>query len=65
MPKLKTHKGIAKRIKKTGTGKLKTHKSFANHFQTKKKSKRKRALRKDKVLDKTYQTRYKKLIPYK
>ena len=28
MPKLKTHKGAAKRFKKTGTGKIKRHKAF-------------------------------------
>ena len=65
MPKIKTHKGIAKRVKKTGSGKLKVNKGFTNHFQTKKKSKRKRKLRKEKMLNKTYEKRYKKLIPYK
>jgi large subunit ribosomal protein L35 len=65
MPKIKTHKGIAKRVKKTGKGKLKTRKGFANHFQTKKSSNRKRSLRKSKTLSKNYQKRYKKLIPYK
>jgi len=65
MPKIKTHKGIAKRVKKTGSGKLKVNKGFSNHFQTKKKSKRKRHLRKEKILNKTYEKRYKQLIPYK
>ncbi|MGM0411071.1 MAG: 50S ribosomal protein L35 [Bacillota bacterium] len=65
MPKIKTHKGIAKRVKKTGSGKLKVNRGFANHFQTKKNSNRKRKLRKEKTLNKTYEKRYKKLIPYK
>ena len=65
MPKMKTHKGIAKRVKVTGKGKLKSKHGFNSHLQTHKKSKRKRALRKDKVLDKTYQKRYKRLMPYK
>ncbi len=64
MPKLKTHKGIAKRIKKTGKGKLKSRKGFHSHILTKKSSDRKRQLRKSKILDKTYQKRYKKLMPY-
>ena len=29
MPKIKTHKGILKRVKKTGTGKVKRTKAFA------------------------------------
>lgn len=65
MPKIKTHKGIAKRVKKTGTGKLKRYKAFHSHILTKKTSKRKRTLRKSVVLDKTYQKRYKLLTPYK
>ena len=31
MPKLKTHKGAAKRFKKTGTGKIKRHKTGLRH----------------------------------
>ena len=46
MPKMKTHKGAAKRFKKTGTGKLKRAKAFTSHILTKKSSKRKRNLRK-------------------
>ncbi len=64
MPKIKTHKGIAKRVKKTSKGKLKSHKAFSSHILTKKTGKKKRKLRKAKLLDKTYQTRYKKLLPY-
>ncbi len=64
MPKIKTHKGIAKRVKKAGTGKLKRNKAFHRHIMTKKSGKRKRNLRQDTVVDKTYQKRYKKLMPY-
>ncbi|MFW5998172.1 MAG: 50S ribosomal protein L35 [Bacillota bacterium] len=64
MPKLKTHKGIAKRIKKTGKGKLKRNKAFHSHILTKKNGKKKRHLRKSKILDKAYQKKYKKLLPY-
>ena len=46
MPKMKTHRGAAKRFKKTGTGKLKRAKAFKSHILTKKSSKRKRNLRK-------------------
>ena len=64
MPKLKTHKGIAKRVKKTSNGKLKHHQGFKSHILTKKNGKRKRKLRKAKLLDKTYQKKYKKMLPY-
>ena len=45
MPKMKTHKGAAKRFRKTGTGKLKRAKAFKSHILTKKSAKRKRHLR--------------------
>ncbi|MFL5560111.1 MAG: 50S ribosomal protein L35 [Gemmatimonadaceae bacterium] len=45
MPKMKTHKGAAKRFSLTGTGKVKRNKAFKSHILTKKTSKRKRNLR--------------------
>ena len=42
MPKMKTHKGAAKRFSLTGTGKVKRNKAFKSHILTKKSSKRKR-----------------------
>ena len=54
MPKMKTHRGAAKRFKKTGTGKIKRAKAFKSHILTKKSAKRKRNLRKA----------MKKLLPY-
>ncbi|MGP3777693.1 MULTISPECIES: 50S ribosomal protein L35 [Halanaerobium] len=62
MPKQKTHKGIAKRVKTTANGKLKHHKGFHSHILTKKSGNRKRQLRKAKLLSKSYQKRYKKLL---
>lgn len=46
MPKMKTHKGTAKRVKKTATGKLMREKAFGTHFQAKKSASRKRVLSK-------------------
>ena len=43
MPKIKTHKATAKRIKITGTGKILRSRGFQNH---KKSAKSKRSLRK-------------------
>lgn len=45
MPKLKTHRGAAKRFSKTGSGKIKRRKAFKNHILTKKNAKRCRGLR--------------------
>lgn len=46
MPKLKTHKGIKKRVKVTGTGKLIRDKAFGGHLMSGKSGKRCRHLRK-------------------
>lgn len=64
MPKLKTHKGIKKRVKVTKSGKIKRRNAFKSHILTKKSSKRKRQLRKPKLMNKTHQKKYKKLLPY-
>lgn len=45
MPKLKSHRGAAKRFKLTGSGKVKRAQSMKNHILTKKTTKRKRNLR--------------------
>ena len=45
MPKMKTHRGMAKRVRKTGTGKLMRAKAFKSHIMTKKSQKRKRNFR--------------------
>ena len=44
MPKMKTHRGAAKRFKRTGTGKLTHAQKGKRHILTKKSSKRKRRL---------------------
>ena len=46
MPKMKTHRGLAKRTKVTGSGKVKRMKAFKSHILNKKSAKRKRNLRK-------------------
>jgi large subunit ribosomal protein L35 len=45
MPKMKTHKGAAKRFRVTGSGNVRRNKAFKSHILTKKTSKRKRRLR--------------------
>lgn len=44
MPKMKTHKGTAKRVKKTGSGKLLRRRAFGGHLLSKKSASRKRRI---------------------
>ncbi len=46
MPKMRTNRAAAKRFRRTGTGKIRRHKSFASHMLTKKSRDRKRKLAK-------------------
>ncbi|MCL2353108.1 MAG: 50S ribosomal protein L35 [Defluviitaleaceae bacterium] len=64
MPKMKTHKGAAKRFSITGTGKLKRTQANKNHILEKKSPKRKRRLRKSTLVDKTKEKNYKQAMPY-
>ena len=64
MPKLKTHKGAAKRFKKTGTGKIMRHKSGARHILTSKSPARKRRLAQAVQLDRTNEKALKVMLPY-
>lgn len=50
MPKLKTHKGTAKRVKVTKTGKLLRRRAFGNHLLTKKSKSRKRVIKTEAVI---------------
>lgn len=45
MPKMKTHRGAAKRFKITGTGRILRRKAFRAHLLEKKASKRTRRLK--------------------
>lgn len=64
MPKMKTHRGAAKRFKKTGSGKLKRAKAYKGHLLTSKSPKTKRNLRKSTLVDKSQEKVMKKLLPY-
>ena len=65
MPKMKTHRGAAKRFKKTATGKIKAGHAYHSHILTKKSTKRKRGLRGTSVIDSADAPRVNRLIPYK
>ena len=50
MPKMKNHRGAAKRVKRTGSGKFSRHHAYAGHLMGHKSSKRKRNLRKSQLV---------------
>jgi large subunit ribosomal protein L35 len=64
MPKLKTHKGAAKRIRLTATGKAKRGHSHARHILTKKTHKRKRNLDLDTLVSESDMVRITAMLPY-
>ncbi len=64
MPKMKTHKGAAKRFKVTGSGKVKAKKSGLRHILTSKTTKRKRNLRHAGIIEGQDAQNIKVLLPY-
>jgi large subunit ribosomal protein L35 len=64
MPKLKTHKGAAKRFKKTATGKVKRGHSHLRHILTSKDKKRKRKLGQSVLVSDADVAKVKRMIPY-
>ncbi|MDH7478818.1 MAG: 50S ribosomal protein L35 [Syntrophomonadaceae bacterium] len=64
MPKMKTHRGAAKRFKVTASGKIKRAKAFHSHILEKKTAKRKRSLRQGTLVSDGDMKRVAKLLPY-
>jgi large subunit ribosomal protein L35 len=64
MPKLKSHRGAAKRFKKTATGKFTRGKAFKRHILTGKTTKSKRQMRGSHVVDASDVSRLKRMLPY-
>ena len=64
MPKMKTHRGAAKRFKKTATGKFKRSKAYKSHILTKKTTKRKRGLDMPSMVSKADEKRVAAMLPY-
>ena len=64
MPKMKTHRGTAKRVKVTGTGKFKRHHAYCSHKLGSKTAKRKRNLRQAAIITDADTKALKKLLPY-
>ena len=64
MPKMKTHRGAAKRFKKTGTGKLQRNHAFHSHILTKKSPGRKAGLAGEVEVSKANTKTVKRMLPY-
>ena len=62
MPKMKSHRGAAKRFKVTSTGKIRRRRAFANHLLGKKTAKRKRKLNSPTVVSDHDQKRIRRLL---
>ncbi|MCU1351236.1 MAG: ribosomal protein [Acidimicrobiales bacterium] len=62
MPKMKTHRGAAKRFKTTGSGKLMRERAFRKHILEKKRSTVKRRLKSDVVVAPGDAARIKRLL---
>ena len=64
MPKLKSHRGAAKRFKSTASGKFKRSKAYKSHILTKKTRKRKRKLDTPTLISESDQKRVMTMLPY-
>ncbi len=62
MPKMKTKRTLAKRVKVTGSGKIKRHHAYTSHFAANKTHKQKVGLRQSAIMDKTDVKRIKELL---
>ncbi len=63
MPKLKTHRGAAKRFKKTATGKFMRSKAFKRHILTSKSRSRKRGLKGTVVVSDANKKELRRMLP--
>ena len=64
MPKMKTHRGAAKRFTTTASGKIKRGKAFKSHILTKKATKRKRHLDTPGLVSAADTGRVTRMLPY-
>ena len=64
MPKMRTKRGAAKRLKKTASGRLKRAGGWKQHKLEGKDPKRRKRLRKAKLISKADESRLKVLVPY-
>jgi len=65
MPKMKTHRGAAKRFSKTASGKFMRGSAYKRHILTSKTTKRKRQLSGTQVVSSADQGKLERMLPYK
>ena len=63
VPKMKTNRGAAKRVRRTGRGKLRRMRAYKSHILTKKARKRKRRLRSATLVSSADERRLRRLLP--
>ncbi len=64
MPKMKTNRAAAKRFRISGSGRVRRPKGGASHFMACKNSRHLRRLRKNDMVDSSFEKRVKLLLPY-
>jgi len=64
MPKMKTHRGAAKRLQRTASGRFKRAKAYKRHILTKKTTKRKRSLGAPTLVSHADARRVERMLPY-
>ncbi|HKM17622.1 MAG: 50S ribosomal protein L35 [Firmicutes bacterium] len=64
MPKMKTHRGAAKRFRITGSGKIRRNRAYKSHKLGKKTAQRKRKLRQSSLVSSNDARRVKQMLPY-
>lgn len=62
MPKMKTNRAMAKRVRRTGSGKLRRQRAMKSHLLTKKDRKRKRRLRQPELVSGADRKRTERLL---
>lgn len=62
MPKMKTHRGLAKRVKRSASGRLKRKKAYHSHLMSSKTRKQKRRLRGSQMMAKAEESRLQALL---
>ena len=64
MPKMKTCRGAAKRFRVSGSGRVRRATAGGNLFMRGKPARRLRRVRKNDMVDKSDEKRFKRLLPY-
>ena len=62
MPKMKSKRALRKRVRLTGSGRIRRHRAYKSHILTKKHPKRKRQLRKATLVARADERRLKRLL---